>query len=424
MSVVFTKGSEQEFVADRDFSLNWDDRNIKSVKIRTGESVFYDGNVAKYTKNTGEHVVGACTGLKSAINVMKWLTLKNGHSHETVPVAPVPEVPIVPAPEDYDAFKGGSFTTYVGKEMQAGNLSAGKVVHEKDLIVGTVPNMKEPKSKQAKGANLEVVGDQVAVKEIPSKQTLVSSSTVTAKVSKHSTKVIQADEMGSNYTKPIAMASSKNPKVKNSIMINETTPRILPEDMTMEDVKKLKKTIQQDESQGAKVVGKVAPQATVQEIDGIILRKTVSPTEMTIKTKTSSGGTPVVSAMEAGVVVAKVGEKQGPKIASPILNPEAFKKAEAAKAVRKASSAPVQAQIKPKVDSTLAEIASAVAKPSEDIDYLSMLPDTWSEMHWVQKEKFIRTVTNTGFLRFILNVESIKAVLDACEKRLAELEQD
>jgi hypothetical protein len=300
--------------------------------------------------------------------------------------------------------------------MQAGNLSAGKVIYEKDLIVKQVPNLKEPKVKTTKTANLEVAGDQVAVREVPSKQTLVSSSTVVAKTSSHSKKVIQADEMGSEYTIPIALGNSKAPKAKkNAMIIDETTPRNIPEDMTQQEVNKLKMVVKEDESQGAKIVRKVAVQPTVQEIEGITLRKTTSPTEMTITTKTSSGGTPAVSAMEAGVVVAKVGEKITPKTASvksSVITTEAAKKAEAAKAARKASSAQTQAQV---------EKAKPKVPVQEDNDFLSMLPDNWADLHWVQKEKFIKGITNIEFLKFILTVESVKAVQDACEKRLKEL---
>jgi hypothetical protein len=415
MPVVFTKGSAQEFIADRDFTINWDDRTIKSVKVRLGESVFYDGNIAQYTKASGELVASACTGLKSAINVMGWLVLKNGKSPEEVPV----HNQTVKAPDDFDGLKGGSIDTHTNKEMQAGNLSAGKVIHEKDLVVKKVPNLKEPQVKKGKTTDLEVVGDQVAVKEVPSKSTLVSSSTVTARKPSYSKKVIQSDEMGSDYTKPITLKSSKTAsKPKSTILINDTIPRILPEDMTQEEVNKVKKVIQEDESQGAKVVRKVAISSEVQQVEGITLRKTVSK-ESSPKAKVSSGSTPITDIMDDGVVVARVGEKQVPKTVSPKLSPEAVKKAEAAKAARKASSI--------KTADAIAELAKSIVQPktetTEDTDYLSMLPDTWAEMHWVQKEKFIKSVTNIGFLKFILTVESIKAVLDACETRIRELEQ-
>ncbi len=61
MQVVFQKGESLEYIASRDFGLNFEDRSVKSVKIRTGESVFYDGEIARYRKSSGEEIFGRCT---------------------------------------------------------------------------------------------------------------------------------------------------------------------------------------------------------------------------------------------------------------------------------------------------------------------------------------------------------------------------
>ena len=61
------------------------------------------------------------------------------------------------------------------------------------------------------------------------------------------------------------------------------------------------------------------------------------------------------------------------------------------------------------------------SKKAGSTDYLSMLPEDWGTLHWVKKEKFIKTLTDKGFIEFILSVETIKAVQNACTERLKEL---
>jgi hypothetical protein len=67
------------------------------------------------------------------------------------------------------------------------------------------------------------------------------------------------------------------------------------------------------------------------------------------------------------------------------------------------------------------EIVKNASEKSEAPDYLTQLPDDWGTMHWVQKEKFIKALTDKGFVEFILSVETIKAVQNACTERLKEL---
>jgi len=52
---------------------------------------------------------------------------------------------------------------------------------------------------------------------------------------------------------------------------------------------------------------------------------------------------------------------------------------------------------------------------------MDMLPEDWSTLHWVRKERFIMAITDIEFLKFIMKVESIKAVHAACRKRMTEL---
>jgi len=66
-------------------------------------------------------------------------------------------------------------------------------------------------------------------------------------------------------------------------------------------------------------------------------------------------------------------------------------------------------------------IAKDQSKTQPSSNYLQLLPADWSTMHWVKKEKFVMGLTDYNFVKFILTVESLKAVQIACKKRLAEL---
>jgi hypothetical protein len=74
------------------------------------------------------------------------------------------------------------------------------------------------------------------------------------------------------------------------------------------------------------------------------------------------------------------------------------------------------------VDAIEHEIAKKepVAKTTPK-NYVDMLPDDWATLQWVRKEKFIQEITDIDFLKFIMRVESIKAVQAACKKRMTEL---
>jgi hypothetical protein len=50
MSAPFVTGTMQEYISNIDFSLNFEDKT-KSVKVRMGEIVVYDGNIARYPWN-------------------------------------------------------------------------------------------------------------------------------------------------------------------------------------------------------------------------------------------------------------------------------------------------------------------------------------------------------------------------------------
>jgi len=63
----------------------------------------------------------------------------------------------------------------------------------------------------------------------------------------------------------------------------------------------------------------------------------------------------------------------------------------------------------------------AEVKSESPVNYVDLLPENWGELHWTRKEKFIQSITDINFLKFILRVESVKAVINACKKQLETL---
>jgi hypothetical protein len=472
MSINFTRGESQEFVATRDFALNWEDRKIKSVKVRKNETIIYDGDIATYRTPRGEIISGKCPSLRSAINIMGWLALKNGIAQEPMIHPAVKSSSNVST--DYDGVKGGSFDTYGSQNRggvyvapNAGSFRKLEIVQENDLIVKSNISPKKASVNLKRDEKMEVAGDQVEVRS----GFTVSSSTSGTKENKRKMEVVQADEGGSSGTIPINMGNIKKAdagnKKKNSYIVDERTPAIPAEDVTLRDVQKITKTsgtsnvIRVEESQDAMVVGTIDMKRgrnQVQEIEGITLKRPVpqktdgitfakiqKPKEMTVKATVTSGSTAIVDAQEEGTVVVKMKTAE---------EKEALAKAAAAKAAaRKASSVKTETEVlkgKKKepakfdavkggsfedftaepvsdVHVATAPTAKVEAKPAateDNIDFLSMLPEDWGTMHWVKKEKFIKSLTDKAFIKFIFSVESIKAVQNACTERLKELEQN
>jgi hypothetical protein len=212
------------------------------------------------------------------------------------------------------------------------------------------------------------------------------------------------------------------PKKKKSFVIDEKTPRTIGEDMTKAEVERITKVVVADDTQDAKVVKPIKPIATSIEVEGITMKKyansptasTVASKDLNVTAKVSAGSEAVVDVQSAGTVVATMGTK---KVSADV----AAKRA----AARKAASVLTQTQIE-KEHGIVKEVipAPVVEDSSNPTDaFLSMLPDNWSKMHWVQKEKFVKEQTNAAFIQFILSVESIKAVQNACTERLNELGQ-
>jgi len=355
--VEFAKGQVQEFVATRDFALNFEDRNIPSVKVREGETIQYDGQVAVYTRADGDLAKGRCPGLKSAINMMQWLvpveatlkissegipeliieaaseTLKLEEGNLFEEETPVQKTEVVIPPqegEEYDNVKGGSFDTFVNKD--SGTRIVGKrgteIIKEEDRIVKQFPAVKETEAKR-KGGKLEVAGDQVEVK-------LVTSSTVTPRVlSKRKFEVVKGDEYGADSSKPMkTKTASAETQEKKSYTVDDTTPRAT-EGMSREEVQRITKpqVINADDSQDARVVRTIEKNMEVKEIEGVTLRKIESPKEMTFKkttspdglkitTKVGSGSSSVADgSQQGGVVVAKIGGVK-PKTNTSVIEPQ------------------------------------------------------------------------------------------------------
>ena len=400
--VDFVTGKFQVFEAVMDFGLNFEDRKIKSFKVRISDTVHYDGETAKYTSPKGEEVIGICPSLRSAINVMGWLVLKkNGKVKDVaVKVAKV-EAPMPASTGDFDAQKGGNFDTFAIKDRA--NVFVAKkpdysVIKETDLTVKTIEFTKKSNVKEKRQNDLSAVGDQVEVRSS------VNSSTAMPRQGKFSTNITRADEMGSAGTTPInniKKLATKEKKPSNTFMVDKSSP-VPSEDVTKEDLRKAIK--RSDESQDAKVVGKIAKGkiTEVQSIDGVTLKHVDSPTEVSLKTKLSSGGDAPISAQEEGKVVGAIKsvEKR---------DADALEAAKQRAAARKAAAASTQAQVEKE--------RAASGNPN----YLSMLPENWVKLHWVKKEQFIKTLTDKAFIEYILSVETLKAVQNACRERLKEL---
>ena len=455
MSGVQVDAKPRDYIATRDFALNWDDKKMKSVKVRSGEIVNYDGVTAFYIDTkTLEESKGPCHGLKSAIEAMGWLVPKNGK------VAIKPEIEQPQAPRsDYDAKIGGSFDTFMAREQaQVAVPNKYSVIKEKDIVVKDLskPQVLEEK----KSGKFEVIGDQVAVKE----KLMVRNSTTSIHSPKMNMTVIAGDEGGSERTIPLNRPQKDNTKAtRKTFTVDETTPRNISEDLTIDEVKRMQGVIKADDSQDAKVIGTIKQSAETKTVEGITFKKTVPWVEKPITATVSRGGNePVVSIQDDGVVVGKIKPQK-----DPIETAEDKKRrVESAKQARLAKAATTQAMLEkekpvivtepePIVNDTMASFSPVPvesvtlnvavkdsdelvfdtvdvetkkdapvekgASTSESTDYLSMLPDDWGDLHWVKKEKFIKALTDKGFLEFILSVETIKAVQNACTERLKEL---
>jgi hypothetical protein len=386
-----------EYVSTIRFSLNFEDHK-NSVQVLAGDSVFFDGSQATFTKKDGSEIAGRAPSLRSAIN-MKWLSPKtNG------------KVPAVQAKEasktvdrdadrvpfnrgaKYDNLKGGSF-----EEMLAKDRSEDKVIKESDLIVKeTKPFAVAEKKAAAAGEKLEVSGDQVEVRD----NVMVNSSTTVVPGRTHKRAVIRSEDYGAESTTALKFkgtGTKEEGKKAQTFTVDSSTPNI-PEEATMAEVKRVVAVVKNDgEAQDARVIKTVKRASmSVDSVEGITLKNTGKPTS-------------------------RIVEKEGVTFRAP----ERAGQSEAGVTVSSGGTA--ISEIGPGVDGvTVVQKRAGVNIPAqtpESTDYLSMLPEDWGNLHWTKKEKFIKILTDVGFLKFILSVETINAVQDACQARLDELDQ-
>jgi hypothetical protein len=175
---------------------------------------------------------------------------------------------------------------------------------------------------------------------------------------------------------------------KRGFTVDKNTPAV-PADATLAEVKRSITRVE-NEQQEAKVVKKTARRVVVESPDA----------DSRIAGQT-------MSSEEEGITFRKAGR---PKDS----NEPQVKVSQGSEAIADLSGVNTQEE----VDAVENEIAKKAAVIP---NYLDMLPDDWAAMHWVAKEKFIRAITDKGFLKFLMRVETVKAVQDACKARLTEL---
>jgi hypothetical protein len=402
MSRAVIQGSMQEYISNIDFSLNFEDTK-KSVKVHIGDIVWYDGLIARYKKNSGEEISGKTPSLGSAI-ASNWLTLniagaepgsvsvKADKVREGVSMTSMDNKMSDAVKEQtpkYDRVRGGDFDKFLANDP---TIVVGKnktqVIREEDRVI----------------RKLDTVSDQVKIKDVEG--TSVSSSTaVPPAQKKFNTTIINADQYNADSSIPLKtkVASQGTAQKKaNVFTVDDSTSR-LPEDATMKEVNRAtnRPVVEAVESQDAVIVRKVQrPKLQVECLEGVTLRNEVgsSDKEIDFSVKTSSGNAPIDFSVKT----------------SPGSTP-----------VTDLSS----------LDDNIKDLTNEIApgtgkvalmsekKKEANAQYLKMLPEDWAKMHWVKKEQFIKSQTDKEFIKFILTVEPVKAVQNACRKRLVELEK-
>jgi hypothetical protein len=402
--IAYVPGQMQEFVSNIEFSLNLENSRVP-VKVRIGEIVYYDGTTARYTKPTGEEVIGKTHSLRSAIT-NNWLTLKGIQiifptGVKTDKMREDTRDPIQYKQPDYNPLTGGGFNEFMNKEAAAGNIAVAgnvtpsNVIREEDLIVRHTGSQAAPQEAKSR-SKLEVTGDQVVVKE--SGATTVSSSTAIPSQRKaHKTSVIKSEDYGAERTISFKNKTAKQQptQAKKTFTVDTTTPRVA-EDASLAEIKRATETIP-DERQDGQVVKKIGQKKMVIQQDGESDARVVKRIgEIRVKPDATEETTEI-----EGITF----KKPAPSVEKPPI-------------VTVRGSEPIADLSGVK---TQAEVDAIEKK--YDKSFLDKLPKEWSEMHWVQKEKFILEQTDKEFVKFILTVEPTKAVQNACRKRLLELEK-
>jgi hypothetical protein len=397
MARAVVQGSMQEYISNIDFSLNFEDTK-KSVKVHIGDIVWYDGLIARYKKNSGEEISGKTPSLGSAI-ASNWLTLnivgadpgsvsvKADKVREGVSMNSIDNKMSDAVKEQtpkYDKVRGGDFDKFLDTDP---TIVVGKnktqVIREEDRVI----------------RKLDVANDQVNVKNVES-STVSSSTAVPPAQKKFNTKIINADQYNADSSIPLKTKIASSPsgqKKANVFTVDDTTSK-LPEDATMKEVSRAttRPVVEAVESQDAVIVRKVQrPKLQVESIEGVTLKSEVgsSNKEIDFTVKTSSGNTPIDFSVKT----------------SPGSTPVA-------------DLSSIESDIK-NLTEEVAPSPASEKKKEANAKYLKMLPEDWAKMHWVKKEQFIKSQTDKEFVKFILTVEQVKAVQNACRKRLVELEK-
>jgi len=431
--VEFKQGQMKSYSASVEFSLNFDGKETPSVKVKEGEIVKYDGNIASYKKPDGFEVKGKTLSLRRAI-VAGWLKYFDpvvsvstetavepvsvstetpavepvSVSTETPAVEPVSvstETPAVepvsvstetPAVEpvikdrEFNDLKGGEFNKFLAKEA-----GPSKIIKERDQIVKYTDNGKRPTEFVKYDNKLEVAGDQVNVKDIESDdgRLMVSSSTSTTRTKKHKVEIKQAEDFGADSV-TVMKSSKKNDeskKASNTFVIDNTTPSIF-DGASIEEINRAKVKISSESQQGT------------------VVRKVGSKGPMNIEDLDQD-------AKVVGKHVVKAESDDDAEVVKTLSDIEKEKTIEGITLKNEITgSSDKDIDVSVKTENTEPPIQEAP-------DYLSKLPEDWGKLHWTKKEKFIKQLEDPDFVRFIMMVETVKAIKVSCTERLKELEK-
>ena len=434
--MAFVKGTFEDYCAKIDFNLNFEDANraIRSVRVRVGDMVSYDGDSVHYTDRKVGAVTGRCPSLKSAIVKLGWLVPRNGHVEEPVVQAVIQEAPKEP-PCDYDPLKGGNADTQLRLE-NAGEVTKRPIIRRDDQVVKTIPKANEPQAVK-KPMDLTVSAEQVAVKTVEPVRngpTLVTSST---SLPRSAPKMARPTGLSGNYNsaaKDIPLKGVKKTASQSvkTYKVDDTTR--VPEDATLSDVRKATKVIAAEGQQGI-VVKKIAGVKQTAEIPEKV---TASVGKLAEESITTTVGSPEVDSPEIMIIKGKgankeietMGEKKvigkiGQKKPEPLTtNPETEPVVEGLPQEPVVEDQPVTPAVtvdsEPPLDID-SVLGTATTEKKASSDYLSMLPKNWAGLHWTQKEKFVQEQTDTGLIKYIRTVENTAAVIKACNERLKAL---
>lgn len=407
--VNFVRGQMLTFKSNKSFGLNFEDKT-PSVKVLEGDTISYDGEVAFFRTKKGDEIQGRTPWLRGAIR-MDWLTLVPGKSKKfknQSETAPEIERSIQNRRKLYDNLKGGDFDEYVRKNN---NIKKYKVESQENRVIKNFDN--KPKQEKAQEGKHEVAGDQVAVKSQDDNGSfVVNSSTVQPKSKKHSTAISSSEDYGAEKTMSFkdsegnSQKQASTKKKRQSYTVDSTTPK-LQEGATKNEISRAKGVISAEEAQNATVVKKIKRGSmNVEETDGITLKNQVGSGDLPISTKASVSN-PNKKEINTKAKVSKTSES----------------------VTDISSQGTVVSKQKTKKTGSLEHKTASNEKKAENMsnedstqNYLDAMPDDWADLHWTKKEKFIKQQTDKGLLEFIMRVENVKVIQNACKKRLKELD--